>query len=209
MKQLIIIGASGHGKVVADCAAQNGYGSIIFLDDNEEITSCGKYKVVGKSRDARHLAGDVIVAIGNEDYRSQIQASIEESRLATLIHPKAVVSDDVEIGRGTVILAGAVINPGSRIGKGVIANTSSSIDHDCVVGDYCHIAVGAHLCGSVRLGDFVWAGAGAIVNNNIDICSRCTIGAGAVVVRDIERAGVYVGVPAKEIWKDGKRRIRL
>lgn len=199
MKQLIIIGASGHGKVVADCAIKSGYENIIFLDDNENATYCGKYKVVGRSKEIDRIPGDVIVAIGNADFRRKIQGNIDKNRLVTLIHPDAIVGNDVEIGSGTIIMAGAVINPGSRIGKGVIVNTSSSVDHDCIIGDFVHISVGAHLAGNVTVGDNSWIGAGAIVNNNLYICSNCMIGSGAVVVKDIEEEGTYVGVPAKRI----------
>lgn len=199
MKQLIIIGASGHGKVVADCAVKNGYEQIVFLDDDENITRCGKYEVVGRSGEVDRLPGDVIVAVGNSGFRRRLQAAINESRLATLIHPQAVVGDDVEIGVGSIVMAGAVINSGSRIGKGVIVNTCSSIDHDCLVGDYVHLAVGAHLAGSVEVGDGAWIGAGAVVNNNLCICGGCMVGAGAVVVKDIEEAGTYVGVPARKM----------
>ena len=199
MEQLIIIGASGHGKVVADCAVKNGYKSIIFLDDDESVTNCGKYVVAGGSKEAAKLQGDVIVAIGNSRFRRRLQADIDERRLITLIHPEAVVGDDVDIGIGSIVMAGAVINSGSRLGKGVIVNTSSSIDHDCIIGDFVHVAVGAHLAGSVMVGDNSWIGAGAIVNNNLCICSGCMIGAGAVVVKDIKEVGTYVGVPAKRV----------
>lgn len=199
MKQLIIIGASGHGKVVADCAVKNGYEHIVFLDDDESVTHCGKYQVMGRSAEADRLPGDVIVAIGNAGFRKKIQTETDEKRLVTLIHPEAVVGDDVEIGAGSVVMAGAVINPGSRVGKGVIVNTCSSIDHDCKIGDFVHVAVGAHLAGSVEVGDGSWIGAGAVINNNLHICGNCMIGAGAVVVKDIKDAGTYVGVPVRKI----------
>ena len=96
-------------------------------------------------------------------------------------------------------MAGAVINPGTHIGKGCIINTCSSVDHDCIVGDYVHIAVGSHLCGTVIVGDGTWIGAGATVSNNVSICTNCIIGAGAVVVNDIKECGTYVGVPARRI----------
>lgn len=199
MKRLIIIGASGHGKVVADCAVKNGYEHIVFLDDDENVTCCGRYEVAGRSSEADRLSGDVIVAIGNAGFRKKVQAEIDENRLVTLIHPEAVVGDDVEIGAGSVVMAGAVINPGSRVGKGVIVNTCSSVDHDCKIGDFVHVAVGAHLAGSVEVGEASWIGAGAIVNNNLCICGSCVIGAGAVVVKDIKEAGTYVGVPARRM----------
>ena len=96
-------------------------------------------------------------------------------------------------------MAGAVINPDTKVGKGVIVNTSCSIDHDCLIGDYAHIAVGAHLCGSVRVGNNAWVGSGATIINNIEICSESFIGAGAVVVKNLLDAGTYVGVPARRI----------
>ena len=199
MRKLAIIGASGHGKVVADIARKNGYKEIVFLDDDESFHECGGYLVIGKSSDAGTIDADVIVGIGNADIRKRIQESLPEEKLVTLIHPDAVVAEDVVIGAGAVVMAGAVVNPGARIGKGCIINTCSSVDHDCVVGDYVHIAVGSHLCGTVSVGDGTWIGAGATVSNNISICPDCMIGAGAVVVNDIQESGTYVGVPAKRV----------
>lgn len=194
--KLIIIGASGHGKVVADCARKNGYEEIVFLDDNELLRNCGRYPVVGKSRMVKELCGDVVIAVGNARLRQKLQRSVDTERLAILIHPDAVVSE-AEIGEGSVVMAGAVINPGSRIGRGCIINTSSSVDHDCFLGDFVHVSVGAHVAGNVDIGDRTWIGAGAVVSNNLRICSDCMIGAGAVVVKNLNVSGTYVGVPAR------------
>lgn len=199
MRKLAIIGASGHGKVVADIARKNGYKEIVFLDDDESIHECGGYPVLGKSSEAGTIDADIIVGIGNAGIRKRIQESVPEEKMVTLIHPDAVVAEDVAISAGTVVMAGAVINPGVRIGKGCIINTCSSVDHDCVVGDYVHIAVGSHLCGTVSVGSGTWIGAGAIVSNNVFICPNCMIGAGAVVVNNILESGTYVGVPARRI----------
>lgn len=198
MKRLLMIGASGHGKVVADIARRNGYQEIAFLDDNPEVEKCGEDPVVGTCRQANELDGDVIVAIGRAQVRRRIQRGIDPRRVVTLIHPSAVVSG-AQIGRGTVVMAGAVVNPGAVIGEGCILNTASSVDHDCRIGDYVHIAVGAHVAGGVAIGDETWIGAGATVSNNVSICGRCMIGAGAVVVKDIVEPGTYVGVPAKRL----------
>ena len=195
MKRIVIIGASGQGKVVADIAAKCGYTDIVFLDDDEAIKWCGKYPVIGKSERVRELDGDAVVAIGDAAIRQKLMERIDKGRRASLIHPSAVVAGDVEIGEGTVVMAGTVINSGSVLGKGCIVNTASSIDHDCKIGDYVHVAVGAHLAGNVEVGEGTWIGAGATVNNNIRICGDCMIGAGAVVVKDIKEAGTYVGVP--------------
>lgn len=198
MKKLAIIGASGHGKVVADIAKKSGYTEIVFLDDNENIVECGGYPVVGRSADVVRMDADVVVAIGNAEIRKRILESIDESRMTALIHPDAVVADEVRIGAGTVVMAGAVINPGTTIGRGCIINTCSSIDHDCVVGDYVHVSVGAHIAGTCDIGEKTWIGAGATVSNNVNICGNCMIGAGAVVIKNIEKAATYVGVPAKK-----------
>jgi sugar O-acyltransferase (sialic acid O-acetyltransferase NeuD family) len=203
MKKIVIIGASGHGKVAADIALKCGYTDIVFLDDNISIKNCGRHSVVGSNDRVEDINGDVIVAIGNSAARRRIQESIEEERLAVLIHPDAVVAEDVTIGSGTVVMAGTVINPGSMIGRGCIINTCASVDHDCKLGDYVHVAVGAHLAGSVEVGDETWIGAGATVSNNIEICGRCMIGAGAVVVKDIEEAATYLGVPARQKQETG------
>lgn len=199
MRKLAIIGASGHGKVVADIARRIGYCEIVFIDDDESIHECGGYPVVGKSSEAGTIDADVIVGIGNADIRKRIQESIPHEKLVTLIHPDTVIAEDVEIGAGTVVMAGAVINPGVGIGKGCIINTCSSVDHDCEVGDYVHISVGSHLCGTVSVGSGTWIGAGATISNNISICPDCMIGAGAVIVKNIDSAGTYMGVPARRI----------
>lgn len=208
MRKLVIIGASGHGKVIADIAVKSGYEEIVFLDDNESVCECEGFPVVGKSADAEKLDGDIIVGIGNAGVRKRIQESLPDTKIVTLIHPDAVVADDVIIGEGSVVMAGAVINPGTEIGKGCIVNTCSSIDHDCKVGNFVHVAVGSHLCGSVTIEDGTWIGAGATVNNNVSICCNCMIGAGAVVIRDIGEAGTYVGVPAGKIAMKQKVAVR-
>ncbi|MCM1461041.1 MAG: acetyltransferase [Bacteroides sp.] len=197
-KRLIIIGASGHGKVVADIAERNGYQNIIFLDDDVTVKNCGKYSVVGNSQDASHMEGDVIVAIGNVKSRKRISEQYQ-NRLVTLVHPDAIIADNVKLGAGTVIMAGTVINADAVIGNGCIVNTGSSIDHDCMIGDYVHVAVGAHLCGMVTIESDTWIGAGAVISNNISVCSNCMIGAGAVVVKDIKESGTYVGCPVRGV----------
>ena len=194
MNRLIIIGASGHGKVAADIALLNGYEEIVFLDDDESLTECAGFPVVGKTADAGHMDGDKFVAIGNASIRERLQKDLE---VVTLVHPDAVIGRDVSLGNGSIVMAGAVINTGSSIGSGCIINTSSSVDHDCRVGDFAHISVGAHLCGTVAVGRRTWIGAGAVVRNNISICDDCMIGIGAAVVKDIDTPGTYMGVPAR------------
>ena len=197
MNKLIIIGASGHGKVVADIAALNGYNDIVFLDNDSSLSSCAGFPVLGPDTMTAELDGDVFVAVGNAKTRQKLMERDAGRTFPILIHPKAVVPKDIEIGAGSVAMAGAVINPGAQIGKGCIINTSSSVDHDCIVEDFCHVSVGAHLSGTVVVGTGTWIGAGATVINNVNICGGCTIGAGAVVIKDINEPGTYVGVPAR------------
>ena len=197
MKKIVIIGASGHGKVIADIAVKNGYEEIFFLDDNESLTECAGFPVVGKTCKAMDMDGEKIVAIGDAKIRENIHGKL--SNIVSLIHPDAVISRRVEIGNGSVVMAGAVINSDTVIGEGCIINTGSSVDHDCKIGSFSHISVGSHIAGTVQIGCRTWIGAGATVSNNINICANCMIGAGSVVIRNIENAGIYVGVPAKEI----------
>lgn len=199
MNRLIIIGASGHGKVVADIAKKCGYTDIVFLDGDLSIKTCGGYPVVGPDTMTDKIDGELFVAVGNTNIRKKLMDRNRGRVFPILIHPDAVVADDVEIGVGSVVMAGSIINTGTKIGKGCIINTSSSVDHDCVIGDYSHIAVGAHLCGTVIVGERTWIGAGVTISNNINICKECTIGAGAVVIKDIVKSGTYVGVPVKMI----------
>ena len=196
MNRLVIIGASGQGKVVADIAKKNGYTDIVFLDDGGKVRECAGFPVIGKTGNVPE--GDVFVAIGNAAVRKRFMDANKGRTFPVLIHPSAVIADDVIIGEGSIVMAGAVINPAARIGRGVIVNTSSSIDHDCMIGDFVHVAVGAHLCGTVKVGSETWIGAGATVINNISICGGCMIGAGAVAVKDIDERGTYIGVPAKK-----------
>ena len=197
MNRLIIIGASGHGKVVADIAEKNGYDEIEFYDDDESISSCGKWPVIGLTAKALGKSDDLFIAIGNAALREKVMDCFEGRHFPVLIHPNAVVADDVEIGEGSVVMAGAVVNPGAKIGKGVIINTCSSVDHDCVIDDFVHVSVGAHLSGTVVVGERTWIAVGASVVNNVCICADCIIGAGAVVIRNIPKPGTYVGVPAR------------
>lgn len=198
---LIIIGASGHGKVIADLAeTSQQYKEIYFLDDDPKKKSCMGYQVIGTSADIDSYVtkADFAVAIGNAKVREKILEGLLQkgASIPVLIHPNACVAKHVQIGAGTVVMAGSVIQADCCMGKGCIINTCSSVDHECVLEDYVHVAVGTHLAGAVEVGKSTWIGAGTTVINNIKICERCMIGAGALVVKNIENAGTYIGVPA-------------
>lgn len=201
-KKLLIIGASGHGKVIADIALSMGkYRGIAFLDDDESIKECMDFPVLGCTKELDSFVADyeIIVAIGNAQIRQRIMNQIDavNGTMATLIHPQAVISKFAKIGEGTVVMPGAVINADAVVGRGCIINTAATVDHECRISDYVHISVGAHLAGSVVIGERTWIGIGAVVSNNLAICADCMIGAGAVVVDGISIPGTYMGIPAK------------
>lgn len=202
--KLLIIGASGHGKVVADIAIKmNKWQSIVFLDDDKSIKSSIGLEVIGTSDDVfTHIEEyEIFVGIGNNTTRQRIHEMLEtfSASIPVLIHPNAVVGEQVEIGFGTVVMAGVVINCCTNIGKGCIVNTGSTVDHDNKIEDFVHISPGVHLAGTVKIGKGSWLGIGSVVSNNVNITSGCKVGAGSVVTKDITESGTYVGVPVRRV----------
>ena len=200
-KDVIIIGAGGHAKVIADIIYKSGDNLIGFLDDN--LANKGKEiylgkKVIGTTKDIEiYNKNYFIIGIGNNSIRKKINNE-NNLKLYSAIHPSAIIAEDVKIGTGSVIMAGVVINPGTVIGKNCIINTCSSLDHDNLLEDYVHISPGAHLAGTVSVKEGTWICTGAIVKNNITIGKNNIIGAGGVVIKDIiEENGTYIGVPAR------------
>jgi sugar O-acyltransferase (sialic acid O-acetyltransferase NeuD family) len=203
-KKLLIIGASGHGKVIADIAIKmKRWQCVAFLDDDIDIKSTLGLEVLGTSGEiSKYLKEyEVFVGIGNNNTRQKVQVMLESlgAKIPILIHPNAVIGKQVEIGSGTALMAGAIINCCTKIGKGCIINTGSTIDHDNIIEEFVHISPGAHLAGTVRVGKGSWLGVGSIVSNNIKITNGCKIGAGSVVIKDIFEPGVYVGAPVKKL----------
>ena len=203
MRRLAILGASGHGKVVADCAECAGWNDIVFFDDAwPKLKSNGVWSVIG---DTNALLNDlaqydgVIVAIGHNETRLKKQAELlnHDAAMITVINPDAIISQYAKLGLGSVVMAGAVINVDSVLGAGCIINTSVTIDHDCILGDGVHVSPGAHLAGGVIVGSNSWIGMGSNVRQLIEIGDNTIIGAGAVVVKDIEGYCTVVGIPAK------------
>lgn len=188
-RKVIIIGASGHGKVIADIVRANGDEVLGYLDDDESKDTLGTI-----SDWKKYQGAEFVIGIGNTATREKI--SHLPCKWYTAIHPSAVISLEVMIREGTVVMANVVINAGAFIGKHCIINTSAVVEHDNVIEDYAHISVGAKLGGTVKIGKGSWIGIGATVSNNLSICSDCMIGAGAVVVNDIKEKGTYIGVPA-------------
>ena len=202
--KLLIIGASGHGKVVADIALKmNKWQSIAFLDDDKSIKTSMGLEVIGTSDDVfTHIDEyEIFVGIGSNTTRQRIHEMLETfgASIPILIHPNAVIGSQADIGIGTAVMAGAIINCCTKIGKGCIVNTGSTIDHDNNLEDFVHISPGAHLAGTVKVGKGSWLGIGTVVSNNINITNGCIVGAGSVVVKDITEPGVYVGVPVRRV----------
>ncbi|MBQ2901206.1 MAG: acetyltransferase [Agathobacter sp.] len=198
-KKVIIIGASGHGKVIADIIIKSGDEVVGFLDDNPNLEeSFIGFPVLGKVSDAiNYKENKFVVAIGNADVREKIVNELDVNWY-TAIHPTAVISSiGVEIGEGTVVMANAVINSDAKIGNHCIINTGAIVEHDNFIEDFVHVSVGAKLAGIVTVGRKSWIGIGSQVIQCKKICSEVMIGAGATVISDIQEKGTYVGVPAK------------
>ena len=200
-RRVIIIGASGHGKVIADIVRKSGDQVLGFLDDNRALPKIFfGFPVIGTVAEYKeHLEADFIVAIGDARIREKIVKELEGVSWYTAVHPSAVISDiQIRIGAGTAVMANAVINSCAGIGEPCIINSSAVVEHDNQIEDFVHISVGAKLAGNVTIGKGTWIGIGASVSNNLEICGGCMIGAGAAVVQNIREAGVYVGTPAKK-----------
>lgn len=201
-KDVVLIGAGGHAKVISEIVECNGDKVIGFLDDGD-ARMFPKLNILGRISDISAYSdkASFVVAIGDNYIRKVIDGLYRVSWY-TAQHPSAEVSKYAEIGNGTVIMANAVINHSAKIGRHCIINTASIIEHDCLLHDYVHISPSATLGGAVTIGDCTHVGLGANIINNISICKDCIIGAGAVVIKDINEKGTYVGVPAKKIWSE-------
>lgn len=214
-KRLIIIGAGGHGRVVADCAEQTGnYKEIAFLDDCFSVTdnindeprkyNC-HWQIIGNINDW-HLysnTADFIIAFGDNFSRLTMQQTLVKHgvTIVSIIHPRAAVSPYAQIGQGSVVFANAVVNINSCVGDACIINTGATVDHDCTLADGVHLSPNVSLAGGVKIGKLSWLGIGSIVIQQVTISQECQTGAGTVIIKPIEHAGVYVGNPARKLTR--------
>lgn len=207
---IVIVGAGGHGQVVADAirstarVASEPLDIVGFLDDNPvlEGTTVAGVTVLGGLTLASRVSSDAfVVAIGRNDARAHAFLHLRASgrRLCSVVHPSAIVGSDVEIGDGAMISAGAIVVTGSRIGCGAILNTGCTVDHHAKIGDFVHIAPGVHIGGDVVVGDRTLVGLGALILPGRVLGVGCTVGAGAVVTRDVAPGATVLGVPARPI----------
>lgn len=203
-KNLIIIGASGHGKVIAEIASKlDRYSQILFYDDFTFKEKFHGYKMIKKNEIDSYLLKDTefFVAIGDNEVRFHKLTEIKNAnyKLATLIDPNAIVSKSAVIKAGSVIMPGAIINADVVIESGVIVNTGAKIDHESKIEIGSHISPGVVIAGNVNVGSLVWIGANATVINNVIINRNTIIGAGSVVISDVILPGTYVGVPIRKV----------
>jgi len=205
MKRLAILGASGHGKVVAEIAELVGWEDIVFYDDAwPSLNSVGAWDVAGNMSDLQDSVNSFdafFIAIGNNSLRWQLfsQMSGLSIKAAILIHPSAVVSKYSVIGEGAVVMAKAVVNPFVKIGLASIVNTAATIDHDCVLGNAVHISPGVNLAGEVVVGELSWVCIGANIKQQIIIGEKVTVGAGATVINNVSDGVTVVGTPAQVV----------
>lgn len=202
---MAILGAGGHGKVVADCAEAAGWPEIVFFDDRVPAgASVARWRIVGTGAELLERAptfGGVLVAIGDNRTRLRWQERLEQAgaAMASVVHPHAAVSKGASVGQGSLVAAGAVVNIDASIGAASIVNTGATVDHDCVLEDGVHISPGAHLGGQVVIRRAAWIGTGASLRDQVRIGANAIVGAGAVVVADIPEGAVVVGNPARPI----------
>lgn len=207
VKKLSIIGAGGHGKVIADMAFElRLWGQIDFFDDNLEAGShvdgirvAGKSEILmnGSPNDDQQL----IVGIGDNKLRMDLQNRLSSKgwKFATVVHPLSVISTRASLGAGTVVMAGVVVNTGAKVGTSCILNTRCSVDHDCLIKSGAHLCPGSTLAGNVSVGERGLIGAGATIINGISVGADSILGAGSAAIRSIPMAEVHAGCPARKL----------
>lgn len=205
MKHLAILGASGHGKVVADAAERTGWDSIYFFDDAwPELMANGYWPVIGSSEELLHNLQNydgIVVGVGDNRIRHQKLQTLKAAgaNIVSVVHPAAAISPYAELGIGSVVFANAVINAGAVVAPGAIINTGAVTEHDCRLGDCVHVSPNATLAGGVSLGRRVWVGASACVKQLVCIGDEAVIGMGSVVIRDIAAGQTVAGNPARPL----------
>lgn len=201
---MILFGASGHAKVILNILELSGESVSFLVDGNPNVKKLNGYPVIHESQ--FDLAEEpLFISIGNNTIRKKL-ANKYSGNYGRAIHPKSILDSNVEVGEGTVVMAGAVINNSAIIGNHCIINTSANVDHDCVVGNFAHVSPNATLCGTVSVGEGTHIGAGATVAPNIKIGKWATIGAGSVIISDVPDFAIVVGNPGAIIKYNDEQR---
>lgn len=209
-RRLLIWGAGGHAKVVADLARDQGWRVHGYVDQKpktELLPSSGEEMQHISERELRQLLerGDVSAAaaevvalgIGDNIVRLACLDALGEWCAPPLIHSRAAVSESASLGRGSVVFAGAIINAHAIVGRGVIVNTGAIVEHDCGIADAVHVSPGAVLTGGAAVGKSSWIGAGAVLLPGVVVGAASIVGAGAVVTRNVDNDTVVAGNPAR------------
>ncbi|KAE8544167.1 acetyltransferase [Marinobacter nauticus] len=203
--RLAILGASGHGKVVADTAGLAGWDEVVFFDDAwPKLAQNGPWVVAGDTatllKDLKSFDG-IVVAVGNNQIRRNKQRGLAVSggRIVSVVHPSASVSQYSAIGAGSVIFANAVVNADAEVGEGCIVNTGAVVEHDCFLGDFSHVSPNAVLAGGVKVGLLAWVGGCSSVRQLIEVGEGAVVGMGAVVTKNVPPGVTVVGNPARVI----------
>jgi sugar O-acyltransferase (sialic acid O-acetyltransferase NeuD family) len=207
LRQLIIVGAGGQGRIVADIllrCVENGAlaRAAGYVDDTPGMSGAtiAGLTVLGPLSALPDLEHDgVVVAVGDNASRRLLteRLLLAGERLATVIHPFASVSPLATIGAGSMISAGAVVSPGAILGRGVLLNTKASVDHDSFVSDFAHISAAATVGAHCRIGSETLIAMGSVIVSGFSVGSRTVIAAGACVVRDIPDDVMAFGIPAR------------
>jgi sugar O-acyltransferase (sialic acid O-acetyltransferase NeuD family) len=208
-RPLFVLGAGGHGKVVADVGRSAGHVLRAFVDDAPDRQGGRIWDLPVLSWEAlleKAGAPGALVALGIGDsvareraFSRLVAAGLE---VATLVHAAAVVAPTATLGEGAVLMAGALVNPDAVIGRGAIVNTGAVVEHDCRVGAFAHLSPNAALGGKVTVGDRTHLGLGAVALPGVRIGSDVRVGAGAVVHRDVADGVTVVGVPARPLGEN-------
>jgi sugar O-acyltransferase (sialic acid O-acetyltransferase NeuD family) len=204
MSALLILGAGGHGRVVADTAMTTGlWNKISFLDDKFPILKIvNDIPVTGTFNDYQKFINEydyAFVALGENKKRMYLLDMLENIgyKIPNIIHPNAIISRNTKIANGVFIMAGVILNTGVNIERGVLINTSATVDHDSQLEKGAHIAPGVHICGTVVIGSFTYIYSGSVISNNITIGNNCIVAAGSVVLNNLLSNCMAAGIPAK------------
>jgi sugar O-acyltransferase (sialic acid O-acetyltransferase NeuD family) len=199
-RPIVVFGAGGHGKVVADILLAAGERVGGFIDEKSPVGShVFGLPVVGNATWLEGNRARVALGIGDNDARARVAelCFAAKAELVAAIHPRAVVAASATIEAGAVVMALAVVNPDAVIRQGAIVNTGAIIEHDCVVERFAHISPNATLAGGCRVGAFAHLGVGASMLPGTSVGERTVVGGGALVARDIQSDAVARGVPAR------------
>lgn len=203
--RVAVLGAGGHGAVVAEAARASGIlEPVCFLDDfpamhGSKILGLPVLGAIGTLELIPADVTGVLLGLGDNRHRSRLLELARQRGLdrPVVVHPRAFVSPSASLAGGTVVAAGAIVGTRAVIGSGCIINTGATVDHDCVLGDVVHIAPGAHLAGGVRVGTRCFIGIGSCIIQGIEIGDGALVAAGATVIGDVFPGVRVAGVPAR------------